>query len=68
MTAFAHTPLDAMWQPDARLARALATAFGQGSAESQSGILGVEQPVYGITQGRPIEGVGTGGVGRRRKR
>jgi hypothetical protein len=67
MTAFAHTLLDANWQPDARFARAVGMARGCG--ESQSRSEAVVQPLYRITQQEtPIVGAGTGSVGRRRKR
>lgn len=67
MMAFAHILVDAMWQPDARIARAGGPAFGCG--ESPSRITDGEQPLYRIaTQEKSIEGVGTGSVGQRRKR
>jgi hypothetical protein len=67
MTILAHMLLDASWPADARLARARAVAFGCG--ESASNRTGVVQPLYRITeQEQPIEGSGTGSVGRRRKR
>lgn len=64
MTVYAHTLLDASWQPDARLARVGAMPFGCGEAESRS--KGVVR-LYRITEQQPLKGVGTGGVGRRRK-
>jgi hypothetical protein len=67
MTAFAHIRLDATWQPNARLARAVGVAFGRGESQSRSET--VVQPRYRIAkQEQPIEGPGTGTVGRRRKR
>jgi hypothetical protein len=68
MTVFAHTLLDATWQPDARLARAVGMACGRGESPYRNEAV-VVQPLAGITeQGQTREGPGTGIVGRRRKR
>jgi hypothetical protein len=66
MTTFAHTLFDAMWQPNARPARAGGTAFGE--RDSRSASEGVVQRLYRIDeQSNSIERFGTGKVGRRRK-
>src|SRR5690348_3938128 len=67
MTAFAHPQLDAMWQPDARRARACRRVVGYDESQFESARVG--QPLSLISkQGTRIEGSGTGSVGRRRKR